>query len=227
MISRYLALSILAMSEGTVSCGSMTGKQMLEGRTISRLSFLYTGDKTVDEDRLRSRMKSQPGTKYAADKIDADIGVLFESGLVTDMHVDAESREESVRLIAVVTTPPPFGPTPFIGNTAFSDVALARQTGLRYATQLSKEDLKKAASSIEAFYSRSGYPNARVRVKSLKGGSPLANDFVFVINEGSRNTTATRPAKTAEQPGSAQPATQPAAKAPVKDQPSTLSLIHI
>ncbi len=213
MISRYLALSILALSEGIVSCGLMTEKQTLEGRNISSLSFCYVGDKTVGEDRLRSLIKSQPGTKYAADKIDADVGLLFESGLVSDMHIDAKPSGNSVRLIAVVTTPPRWGPTPYIGNTAFSDHVLARQTGLRYGAQLCKADIKKAASSIEAFYSRSGYSNARVAVKSHKGGPPLTNDFVFVINEGCRKTTAPRPAKTAE-PGPAQPATQPADKIP-------------
>ena len=86
----------------------------------------------------------------------------------------------------------------YVGNAAFSDQALAKQTGLRYGTQLRKDDLKKAASSIEAFYRHRGYSNARVAVQSFKGGPPRVDDFVFVINEGSRKTALRRPATAAD-----------------------------
>ena len=198
MIPLYHALSILAIFGGIVSCSSTVKEQNLEGRNISSLSFRYTGAKTIKEEFLRLRIQSLPGTKYSAEKVDADIGSLYNSGLVDDILVDAKPAGESVRLIMVVTMPPPCGPPGFIGNMAFSDQKLALQTGLHPGCQLHQADLKKAASAIEIFYKCNGYPDARVTVKSFKGGLPTIDDFVFVIIEGSRNTSLKRPAKEAE-----------------------------
>jgi len=97
---------------------------------LASLSFRYMGGKTVGEDRLRSLIKSLPGTKYSAEKVDADIGSLYYSGYVDDILVDTKPAGDSVRLIIVVTIRPLCGPSGFIGNRAFSDQKLALQSGL-------------------------------------------------------------------------------------------------
>jgi outer membrane protein insertion porin family len=78
------------------------------------------------------------------------------------------------------------GPPLFVGNKAFSDVRLAKQSRLRKGSDLTIEELEAESSNLEAFYLNHGYPNARVSCRSFGGGATKPDDFIFVIEEGSK-----------------------------------------
>jgi len=99
--------------------------QDLEGKTMSKVTIRYRGEKTVNEDVLRNQLRSKAGAPYRAENLDKDITALYESGLVDDVRFLAEPSGDSINLIAEVTTRPLRGGIGFIGNTIFSDQKLA------------------------------------------------------------------------------------------------------
>lgn len=174
------------MIVAVASCHPPDDDPKLEGEPITSLTFEYLGPKTVEEPRLLERMKSKPGTCFSARNLDADVKSLWEAGLITDLRFEARLVDESVRLTAVVTPPPACGPSPFVGNTAFSDQKLARTTGIKVGERFDFE----AASKIEEFYHQHGYPDATVAVQSNASHSATCDSFVFLINEGIRREPA-------------------------------------
>ena len=123
--------------------------QDFEGKTISEVAIRYRGPKTVSEARIRNFMTTRAGQKYSSEKLDEDIRNLYESGLVDDVRFLAEPAGAKVKLIAEVTTRPALGGVGFVGNTAFSDKKLARESGLKGGGSLSDEQILAARRKIE------------------------------------------------------------------------------
>jgi hypothetical protein len=70
-----------------------------EGKEIETVAIRFVGEKYVDESRLRSIIRVVPGSFYDIEAIDSDIYALYESGLIGDMRVLAETVDEKVNLI--------------------------------------------------------------------------------------------------------------------------------
>lgn len=177
------------MIVAAASCHPPDYDPRLEGRLISIVSFQYRGQRTVSEERMLERMISKPGTRYSAGNLDADLKSLWESGLIQDLHFEPKLVDESVKLTVIVTPPPACGPSPFVGNFAFSDQKLAQVTGIK----IGKPFDFSAAEKIETFYHRNGYPDATVAIQVNKENSTPQGTFVFQINEGFKGEPAPPP----------------------------------
>ena len=183
---RYLAAAYLLT---VVSCAPPFYP---EGRKISEVEIIIEGRETVDEKRLRSMMKTQPGTHYAASHLDEDIRTLYGSGLVEDVMFLAEPDGEAVRVEAKIILRPPLGPGPKIaGNTIFKDERLAKESKLK--EPFTARNVEKARINMEKFYRRQGYKDVKVSIGYFKAtdpadGDPLLNgDFIFQIEEGTKS----------------------------------------
>jgi outer membrane protein insertion porin family len=127
------------------------------------------------------------GSVYTAEAVDRDIRALYESGYVEDVRVLAELIDGDVGLVFEVVRRATFGPPVFVGNTAFSDVRLAREIDLDAGTRsegMTNERLQGYADAVENFYRREGYPKVDVRVSGFDGGPATPDDFRFLIEEG-------------------------------------------
>ena len=185
--SRFLARAVALLSFAVLSLAGGLKAQDFEGRTISAVEIKYTGAKTVDEARIRNLMSSKAGTKYAAEKLDADVKALFESGLVDDVRILAEDAGEQVKLIAEITTRSEYIAVGFVGNTVFSDEKLAKECKLKSRGIISDAVVLEARRSIEKYYQGYGYPDVTVEHRVQASGQPGKDDLIFVINEGSKN----------------------------------------
>lgn len=189
-----------------VSCDKPDEAPAFEGKTISKLTFRHTTPKYVQDSRLRSLMSSKVGDAYSADKVDDDIRILWESGLVDDARFLAEPDGQKVHLIAEVATRLGFGPPLFVGNTLFSDQLLSKQiseplagrirralnteydmvTDQEIVSGVSKFESKVlllACGELERFYASRGVPGTKVELRLNDGDSASIGDFVFVITE--------------------------------------------
>lgn len=144
------------------------------------------GSNEMAEERVRSFMCSRSGGKYSSSLLDDDIRSLYESGLVSDVKMTVNPEGELVKLTAEVEPRPLPGPPLFVGNKAFSDVRLAKQTSLRKNSDFTRKELEAECHNLEAFYRKHGYPNAQVSCRSFGGGVPKPDDFTFMIEEGSK-----------------------------------------
>ena len=177
--------ALLSLVFGTLVGGLKA--QDFEGKKISAVDIQFTGAKTVDEARIRNLMSSKVDTPYAAERLDADVKALFESGLVEDVRILAEPVGETVRLIAVVTTRSEYVAIGFVGNSVFSDQKLARESKLKSRGILSDEVILEARRNIEKYYQGYGYPDVEVKHRMQPTAQAGKADLIFEINEGSKN----------------------------------------
>jgi outer membrane protein insertion porin family len=175
------ALTVFGFSMTSVSA------QDFEGKNVSSVDFRYEGDPTVDEARLRNFIQLSAGSPYRTDKIDNDIKELYGSGLVNDVRVLAEPVGDNVRVIYSVTTRPSFIAVGFVGNTAFKDTKLAKESKLKAGGALSDEMIITARQNIEKLYTDSGYPDVTITHRFQDSETGQGADLIFVIDEGGKN----------------------------------------
>ena len=157
-VGQFAALTSLAV----ITLAGTLHAQDFEGKTISEVVIRYQGAKTVDEDRLRNLMGSKSGALYRAESLDNDIKSLYESGLVDDVRFLAEPVNGGVKLIAEVTTRAALGGVGFVGNTAFTDQKLAKESKIKAGGTMSDAQILEARRNVEKYYQDSGYPDATV-----------------------------------------------------------------
>jgi outer membrane protein insertion porin family len=176
-----LAAALLTFSGGLQA-------QDFEGKNISEVVIRYRGAKTISEDALRNQMTSKAGSPYRTENLDKDIAALYESGLVDDVRFLAEPvGENSVNLIAEVTTRPMRGGVGFVGNTVFSDQKLAKETKLKPRGVMSDAEILEARRNIEKYYRGYGYPDVTVTHRIQATEQEGMADLIFVIEEGGKN----------------------------------------
>ncbi len=196
----------LFLSVWLASCANQEGQPAAGERKIASLTFRNRTPKYVEDRRISRLISSQPGTIYDEKKIDQDIRVLYESGLVDDVSFSVNRDGHTVHLIAVVSTRRGFGPVLFRGNTKYPDRVLWKQISRSYTDRISRavdrqldpvtdkpivykderlvSDLLPAVCvELENFYKRQGFKNVSVRAESWKGGQPTIDDFNFSIDE--------------------------------------------
>jgi len=161
--------------------------QDFEGQTVSDVVIRYRGERTVDEARIRNLISTRAGSVYRAENLDNDIRSLYESGLVDDVRILAEPVGNRVRVIAEVVTRPMLGGVGFLGNNAFTDQRLARESKLESGGALSDAEILAARRLIEDYYRGHGYPDVSVTHRIQPSDRGGASDLVFLIDEGAKN----------------------------------------
>lgn len=197
----------LLLCVALASCEKPDEAPAFEGKTISKVTFRHITPKYVQDKRLRSVMFSKAGEPYSAEKLDDDIRILWESGMIEDVRFLAERDGKKVHVIAEVATSKPIGPgIHIIGNSLFSGKVLVEQISKPYLSRLTKasfteydhvtdeeiifkdskfesEVLPGVCRELERFYASRGHPGTKVESRSWKGGAATIDDFVFVITE--------------------------------------------
>jgi outer membrane protein assembly factor BamA len=164
------------------ACDREKSGESFDGRTISKIEIRYDGENMIGESRLRNLIAVKAGDKYTPESFDTSIKTLWESGVVDDVAFFVEPDGEEV--IAKLKTRPPMGPPRYIGNTAFSDLKLAREGGLTSGEPITVEALETARLKLKAFYVSNGYADVEVSYRPFSEGEPDLEDSVFVIEEG-------------------------------------------
>lgn len=184
MQSKQIFISAVA---GIATLGAVVA-QSFSGQKITDVQVQYTGDKTVDEQRIISQMSSSIGSKYNAEKLDTDIRTLYRSGLVDNVSISGVNYNGGVKLIAKVTTRPILASVAFSGNTKFYDKTLARKTELVSGKILGAADVVTAKKAIVKYYRDFNFPNVIVTHTVQKTTRAGYANLVFNIQEGGKNT---------------------------------------
>ena len=73
-----------------------------------------------------------------------------------------------------------------IGHTAFSDLKLAKISGLKFNKKPTKAQIETARRNIGKFYQSSGYQDAKVTLTHPWKDKGDDDTFAFLIEEGSK-----------------------------------------
>ena len=179
----------LILSAGLPSCAVAPTPVSYEGRMISKVIIRHNlrENATRENDgRLRNYMTIREGKRYSYELADDTIRSLWESGHIDNARLLVEDDGKSIRMIVEVEERPRCGPSPFIGNTAFSDQKLALVIQPTFKGPLTEKMIEIGRGKLEKFYRREGYKQVRVTIDYERWGKQSVQDFVFVIEEGQR-----------------------------------------
>ena len=177
-----LSAVIGAATIGLVTADSFSGKK------ITDIQVKYSGDKTVDSQRIINQMSSSIGSKYNAEKLDTDIRTLYKSGLVDNVSISGVNHLGGVKLVASVSTRPILASVGFAGNTKFMDKTLARKTKLSTGKIFGATDVVAAKKAIREYYLSFDYPDIAISHSIQKTTRQGYANLVFNIQEGTKNT---------------------------------------
>lgn len=175
-----------ALIFGLAACDQENVVESFDGRTISKLEIQYVGGNLVEENRLMKLIAVKAGDIYTPESTDSSIKTLWESGLIDDATFFVKPDGKEVIVIAKLKTRLPMGPTGFIGNTAYSDQKLAKESGFTLDEPITLETLETMRQKLKSFYVNNGYADAEVVCRAFDGGMPTPMDFIFVIEEGTQ-----------------------------------------
>ena len=165
------------------SCAVPIRVEDAEGKAVSKVSIRYVGPKTIDEDRLRTHIRTTAGSRYVSERVDEDIKALYESGIVNDVRVLAGPKRNGVEVIFEVQTRGVSHAPIFVGNTKVSDQRLWRETGLKFGEPIDRPSIETAARKVEAWYHSHGYPDTKATVRYREWGTDDPWDFQILIEE--------------------------------------------
>lgn len=187
VLARFFAFGLVG---AFVSCAAKPTPSEFEGRRITRVTIRQKLNGGISKKGVQNVLERELGKTYADARIDRAMLVLMETGFIEDVRLFAEPTGNGVAVIAEVTPLPPMGPSGFVGNTAFSDVRLAKASGIQGALPVGQKTIEEGRRNIEAFYRQQGYDQVKVSSSFPKhmvlSKALWQGEFRFVIEEGPR-----------------------------------------
>ncbi len=156
-------------------------------KIISAVDVQFSGTKTVDEARIRNLMSCKVGIPYTAERSDADIKALTESGIADNVVIEPTAVGDTIRLRVTVSTRSEFVAVDFEGNSIAKDEKLAKEAKLKSRGVVSEAAIVEAQRAIQKYYLDRGYPDVTVTHRIQPTGQPGKANLVFVIDEGHKN----------------------------------------
>ena len=156
-----------------------------DGKKVSKVSFRYTGERTVPDDRLADIVQTRAGSTYSSTRVNADLERLIERGMVSpDTRVSVQPHGESVDVIFEVTASQALAGVGFTGIHEFSERDLREECKLETGRVINDKSLSAARAAIIKAYQEAGYPDTRVSWRAVPTANGAYKDVVFDVVEG-------------------------------------------
>ena len=158
-----------------------TWTQQAHAQTISKI--VIEGNQRVENDTLFSYLQFSQGDAFDAEKIDASIKVLFQTGLFSDVQM----FQRGSALVIKVVENPLINQVNFEGNSKIDDKALQKEIEARERMIFTRAQVQSDTQRVLALYQKAGYYNVRVAPKLIRLPENRIN-LVFEVTEGSETT---------------------------------------
>ncbi len=152
-----------------------------QAQTISKI--VIEGNQRVENDTLFSYLQFSQGDAFDAEKIDASIKVLFQTGLFSDVQM----FQRGSTLVIKVVENPLINQVNFEGNSKIDDKALQKEIEARERMIFTRAQVQSDTQRVLALYQKAGYYNVRVAPKLIRLPENRIN-LVFEVTEGSETT---------------------------------------
>ncbi len=172
----------LVIVAGVVLAASLAAADAWEGHTIERVAI--RGNRTVSDDDVRAQLASQPGTRFHADQLEADVRALWKLGKFADVQVEGDvSPSGSLVLTFVITERAAIGRTVVTGNHALADTDVLAVIDVGAILDIAA--VKKSRERVLDLYRSEGFISATVAYEIVPAGKDRV-DVRFVIDEKHR-----------------------------------------
>jgi outer membrane protein insertion porin family len=142
-------------------------------------SIEVEGNQRIERDTVLSYVQIEPGQQVSAEKINASVKALFQTGLFEDVQIS----QRGSTLVVRVEENPMINQVNFEGNKEVKDSDLAKETELRERMMFTRAKVVSDINRIIAVYRRSGFYGVKVSPKIIRLPQNRV-DLVYEINEG-------------------------------------------
>ena len=151
-----------------------------EGVRLDRV--LVTGNQRVEEEAIRVRLRTLPGTALRPETVDADIRALYQMGFFDDVQADLERRDEQWVLTYRLTERPFVQEVKIEGNKKLDKDELEGALRVRPNTIFDPEKARRGISEAKKLYEQKGYLDADLtfRLETLPENKATV---VFLVDE--------------------------------------------
>lgn len=146
------------------------------------------GAKNIPREKYLPAIKTRAGRRFDLQVLEEDVRRLYRTGLFVDIKTYTPQVAGGRLVIFEVLERPLLHYVKYVGNRAFNEKRLAKETGLKAGDPLDTWQVDEARRRIEQLYHEKGFPNARVTV--IEGNKTGDRGAIFLINEGRRQRVA-------------------------------------
>jgi outer membrane protein insertion porin family len=160
------------------------GEEVRVGEVVPVLEVEIRGNRRVEADAIRARIRTAPGAPYDAGQVARDVRSVFEQGFFSDVRVFVDERPEGVRVVFEVEESPIIREIAVVGNDNLDGDKIREALTLTTGAPLDYPLLRENAERVKALYRSEGYYLAEVgtRVENITEGS-IAVSFEVEENE--------------------------------------------
>ena len=139
--------------------------------------IVVRGNKRVQEDAIRARIRSAVGQPFDPGQIARDVRAIFEQGFFRDVNIFGERTPEGVRLIVEVDESPIVREIAIVGNDNIDGDKIKDALTLTTGAPLDFPLLRENTERITALYRSEGYYLAEVgyEIEEITEGSVAIN----------------------------------------------------
>ncbi|MGQ9505965.1 MAG: POTRA domain-containing protein [Thermogutta sp.] len=152
------------------------GEQVVEVRVV--------GAKNLPREKYLPSIKTRAGRPFDVQLLEEDVRRLYRTGLFVDIKTYTPKVPGGRLVVFEVLERPLLHYVKYVGQQAFDEKRLAKETGLKPGDPLDTWQVDEAQRRLERFYREKGFPSARVTV--VEGNNTTDRGAIFLINEGRR-----------------------------------------
>ncbi len=144
------------------------------------------GNRSVNTDLIRSRIKTREGSNFLQADLDDDLKRLYAMGYFSDIQIDVKEGLGGWDITFYMIEKPIIKEIVFEGNKKFKDKKLKKKLRGNIGDRLNETQLKEDVQLIKEFYRDKGYPNTKVDY-SLSIDKEIGHAAIVIhVQEGAR-----------------------------------------
>jgi len=158
------------------------GEEVRVGSEILVAEVVIRGNKRVEEDAIRARLRTEPGAIYDVGQVARDVRSIFEQGFFRNVQVLIEETQTGVRVIFDVEESPIVREIAVSGNDNLDGDKIKEALTLTTGSPLDYPLIRENADRVKALYRSEGYYLATVGFE-LEEIAPGSVAISFNIDE--------------------------------------------
>ncbi len=155
------------------------------GRTVKSLRIQFKGPASMSEARVRAQMSTREGEAFSDENVEQDIRNLYATGAVDNVDITSSEVPGGVAVTVVVTGRGALGEIRFVGNTAYPESRLLKETELRVGEPVDEAKLAAGQGKIRELYEKKGFAGIVVSYTTEPTGEGFTR-VTYTIGEGAR-----------------------------------------
>ena len=158
-------------------------RKLFKQETVAKVSI--SGNKRIEADAIRRRIKTEPGSVFAAKDLAKDLKSIWAMGYFEDIRIETEDSPEGKIIIFEVKEKSTIRYLRIKKNSVIKEDEILEALTIKTGSILNIFQLQNNAKIIEELYKDKNYHNVKVTFEIQEQKNNQA-DLEFTVNEGGK-----------------------------------------